>query len=68
MRVVGVGDCGVDRYLNLGLDRPGGITLNFAVNARRVFPATDPVGVVTALCGAPFFAYLLRRERRRVWR
>ena len=24
-----------------------------------------PVGVVTALCGAPFFTYLLRRERRR---
>ncbi len=25
-----------------------------------------PVGVVTALCGAPFFTYLLRRERRRI--
>jgi len=32
--------------------------------ARTVLGATEiPVGVVTALCGAPFFAYLLRRER-----
>ena len=35
--------------------------------ARTLFGATEiPVGVVTALCGAPFFTYLLRRERRRV--
>jgi ABC-type Fe3+-siderophore transport system permease subunit len=33
--------------------------------ARTVLGATEiPVGVVTALCGAPVFAYLLRRERR----
>ncbi len=49
MRITGVGDCGVDRYLNLDCDRPGGISLNFAVNARHLFPATDAVGVVTAL-------------------
>jgi sugar/nucleoside kinase (ribokinase family) len=49
VRITGVGDCGVDRYLNLARDRPGGITLNFAVNARRLFPATDTVGVVTAV-------------------
>ena len=49
MRVTAVGDCGVDRYLNLGRDRPGGITLNFAANARRLFPPDDTVGVVTAL-------------------
>jgi iron complex transport system permease protein len=37
--------------------------------ARTALGATEiPVGVVTALCGAPFFAYLLRRERRRLWR
>ena len=30
VRITAVGDCGVDRYLNLGRDRPGGITLNFA--------------------------------------
>lgn len=28
-------------------------------------PAEIPVGVVTALCGAPFFLYLLRRQLRR---
>jgi iron complex transport system permease protein len=35
--------------------------------ARTVLGATEvPVGVVTALCGAPVFAYLLRRDRRQV--
>jgi iron complex transport system permease protein len=35
--------------------------------ARTVLGATEiPVGVVTALVGAPVFAYLLRRERRLV--
>jgi iron complex transport system permease protein len=35
--------------------------------ARTVLGATEiPVGVVTALCGAPVFVYLLRRERRLV--
>jgi fructoselysine 6-kinase len=60
LRVTAVGDCGVDRYLNLGRDRPGGITLNFAANARRLFPATDTVGVVTAL-GTDPEASLVRR-------
>ena len=60
MRVTAVGDCGVDRYLNLGRDRPGGITLNFAANARRLFAATDTVGVVTAL-GTDREARLVRR-------
>jgi iron complex transport system permease protein len=33
--------------------------------ARTVLGATEvPVGVVTAIVGAPVFAYLLRRERR----
>ena len=36
-----------------GPDRPGGITLNFAVNAKRLFPATDTVGVITALGNDP---------------
>jgi fructoselysine 6-kinase len=60
VRVTAVGDCGVDRYLDLGRDRPGGITLNFAANARRLFPASDSVGVVTAL-GADGEASLVRR-------
>lgn len=49
MRVVCAGDCGVDRYVNLGLDRPGGIALNFAANAREEFPASDEILVLTAL-------------------
>jgi len=60
VRVTAVGDCGVDRYLNLGRDRPGGITLNFAAHARRLFPASDMVGVVTAL-GTDHEAGLVRR-------
>ncbi|HJS57686.1 MAG TPA: PfkB family carbohydrate kinase [Vicinamibacteria bacterium] len=60
MRITGVGDCGVDRYVNRGFDRPGGITLNFAVNAKRLFPASDQVGVVTAL-GTDPEARLVRR-------
>jgi fructoselysine 6-kinase len=60
VRVTAVGDCGVDRYLDLGRDRPGGITLNFAANARRLFPAGDTVGVVTAL-GTDREARLVRR-------
>ncbi len=35
--------------------------------ARTIIAPTEiPVGVLTALCGAPFFAYLLRKSRR-VW-
>jgi sugar/nucleoside kinase (ribokinase family) len=49
IRITAVGDCGVDRYLNLGRDRPGGITLNFAANARRLLAPEDVIGVVTAL-------------------
>jgi fructoselysine 6-kinase len=64
VRITGVGDCGVDRYLDRGLDRPGGITLNFAVNARRVFPSRDAVGVVTAL-GTDPEAVLVRRAAER---
>jgi len=41
-------------------DRPGGITLNFAANARRLFPPADAVGVVTAL-GTDAEAGLVRR-------
>lgn len=60
LRITAVGDCGVDRYLNLGTDRPGGITLNFAANARRLFAPSDAVGVVTAL-GTDDEARLVRR-------
>ncbi|WP_273887873.1 FecCD family ABC transporter permease [Rubrobacter naiadicus] len=34
--------------------------------ARTAIPAIEiPVGIITALCGAPFFVYLLSRSRRR---
>ena len=49
MRVICAGDCGVDRYVNRALDRPGGITLNFAANARDLFASTDEILVLTAL-------------------
>jgi len=48
-RVVAVGDCGVDRYLNLKADRAGGIALNFAVNAKATFPSGAEIIVVSAL-------------------
>jgi len=64
VRLTGVGDCGVDRYLNLGCDRPGGITLNFAVNARRLFPSNDTVGVITAL-GTDPESRLVRRATQK---
>ncbi len=60
MRITGVGDCGVDRYVDLGCDRPGGITLNFAACMRRSCPSSDVVGVVTAL-GTDPEAGLVRR-------
>ncbi|MEX2649710.1 MAG: PfkB family carbohydrate kinase [Alphaproteobacteria bacterium] len=49
MRVLAVGDCGIDRYVDARADRPGGISLNFAANARRLFAAADRVGVLTVL-------------------
>lgn len=38
MNIACVGDCGVDRYVPLGIDRPGGITLNVAVHLRQCLP------------------------------
>jgi len=35
--------------VNLGLDRPGGITLNFAANARAAFGPADEILVLTAV-------------------
>jgi fructoselysine 6-kinase len=49
VKVVLAGDCGVDRYVSLGVDRPGGITLNVAAHARRLFPRNDSITVLTAL-------------------
>jgi iron complex transport system permease protein len=30
-------------------------------------PMEIPVGVITAICGAPFFLYILRRKRKVVF-
>ena len=48
MNVACVGDCGVDRYVSLGVDRPGGITFNVASHVRRCFPPDTRVAIVTA--------------------
>jgi fructoselysine 6-kinase len=48
MNIVCIGDCGVDRYVPLGLDRPGGITLNVAVHLRQCLPDAR-ITIITAL-------------------
>ena len=49
MKVLHVGDCGVDRYVDIRADRPGGITLNFAANALLCFAPEDEIAVLTVL-------------------
>lgn len=49
MKIVCVGDCGIDRYVELGVERPGGITFNVAANARRTFPPGTQITIVTAI-------------------
>lgn len=46
MNILCVGDCGVDNYSDLGIVRPGGISLNVAVHARKLLSNNDRVGVV----------------------
>ncbi len=41
MRIACVGDVGVDRYVNLGISRPGGCSLNVAVHLSRLAPGFD---------------------------
>ncbi|HXV59860.1 MAG TPA: PfkB family carbohydrate kinase [Vicinamibacteria bacterium] len=60
MNVVCVGDLGVDRYLPLKLDRPGGIALNFVAHARRLFDPSDRITLVSAL-GTDEEAVIARR-------
>ena len=60
MRVVCVADCGVDRYLDLGLERAGGIGLNVAVNSHRLLGLGHGVEVVAPL-GEDAGAELVRR-------
>jgi fructoselysine 6-kinase len=65
MNIVCVGDCGVDRYVPLGLDRPGGITLNVAVHLRQCLPDAR-ITIVTAVGndgGADLVAWSIARAR-----
>lgn len=45
MKIVAVGECTLDRYPESGVERVGGISLNFAVNARRA--GADDVAMVS---------------------
>jgi sugar/nucleoside kinase (ribokinase family) len=59
MRVVAVGECTIDRYPALGAERVGGISLNFAVNARR--EGAERVSLVSAT-GTDAGAAAVRRK------
>ncbi len=49
MNVLCVGDCGVDLYQPAGERRAGGITLNFALAARKCFSENDQIHIVAPL-------------------
>ena len=49
MNVVCVGDCGIDHYLPSGKIFCGGITANFALQARAVFPENDTITIISAI-------------------
>ena len=49
VNVVCVGDCGIDRYLPSNESRVGGITANFARNARQQFPEDDIIHIVSCV-------------------
>jgi sugar/nucleoside kinase (ribokinase family) len=63
VNIVCVGDCGVDCYRQSGECRPGGITLNFAIEARRCFADDDQVTVIAPL-GDDAAADVVRRRLR----
>ena len=49
MKIVCVGDCGIDLYQPSGERRVGGITANFARHARDLFPSEDSVQIVSCV-------------------
>jgi sugar/nucleoside kinase (ribokinase family) len=61
MKVVCVGDCGVDHYLPSGRLLAGGITANLARHAVREFAADDEVHVISAIGDEPDAAGIVRR-------
>ena len=46
MKLVCVADCGIDRFLDAGVERVGGIGLNVAIHARRLCARDDRVTLV----------------------
>lgn len=58
MRIAAVGECTIDRYLDLGVTRVGGISLNFAVHARHA--GAEYVALVSCT-GADAAASMVRR-------
>ena len=49
MKVVCVGDCGIDHYQPSGERRFGGITANVARHARKQFPLDDEIHIVSCV-------------------
>jgi sugar/nucleoside kinase (ribokinase family) len=49
MNIVCAADCGIDRYADLGVDRPGGIGLNVAMHLRVLADAGDVVSVLAPI-------------------
>lgn len=64
MIITGAGDCGVDEYLDHNLIVPGGTTLNFTVNAKRLFGDSATVRVISAV-GTDSFSDIIVRELKR---
>ena len=62
MRVVAVGECTQDRYVKLGVAHAGGISLNFAINARRA--GAESVALVSCV-GTDLAAEAVRRRLSR---
>ncbi|MFG1949920.1 PfkB family carbohydrate kinase [Micromonospora sp. NPDC048830] len=60
--VCGVGDNVVDRYLDTGLEYPGGNAYNVAVFARRAGAAAAYLGIVGADASGDHLVNVLRRE------
>jgi sugar/nucleoside kinase (ribokinase family) len=65
MKIVCIGDCGIDHYLPSGRLLAGGITANFARHAVHEFPADDEIHVVSAIGDEPDAAGIVRRAFRR---
>ena len=61
MKVLCVGDCGVDLYQPGGERRAGGITLNFALAARESFSERDQIHIIAPL-GDDEDAVLVRKR------